>query len=613
MTSSKRNTSAVVPSPPMPQPSRTRHRGTAERRASAWLGRAEPASLVFENYRHLDRLLMSNIGQLSGGISTVAQLGALHDWCIHWLSSPAKQLELWHWSIRVTMQTLQSLLLQAAADAGSGAAARSLPQDKRFSDPAWEAQPFNTFASNFLLVQEAWRLATEGVPGVSRHHEDMVEFGARQWLDMLSPSNFIATNPVVLQRTLREGGLNLLRGTLHAAQDLWREASNLPPAGAEAFEVGRNLAVTPGQVIHRNRLAELIQYKPTTAKVRPEPVLLMPAWIMKYYIVDLSPHNSMVKALRDEGFTVFVLSWKNPGAEDRDTGIADYHHLGIEDALDAIGRVLPDTPVHAVGYCLGGTLLAMAAAALARPRPKAFKSLTLLAAQTDFSDPGELGLFIDAGQVEMLDDMMWREGVLSARQMKGTFQMLRSQDLLWSYRLFNYLLGERRPMTDLMAWNADGTRLPYRMHCEYLHTLFLDNALARGQARLDGVPISLASIRVPIFNVGTVQDHVAPWRSVFKLHALTDAEQTFCLTAGGHNVGIVNPPDQLKTSYRLRRWCAGEWLLTPDQWLQATAQSEGSWWTPWFAWLHEHSGAWGEPPPMGVSLQPAPGRYVMQR
>jgi polyhydroxyalkanoate synthase subunit PhaC len=225
----------------------------------------------------------------------------------------------------------------------------------------------------------------------------------------------------------------------------------------------------------------------------------------------------------------------------------------------------------------------------------------------------------------MLDDIMWRQGVLGEGQMKGAFQLLRSQDLVWSYRLYNYLLGERAPMTDLMAWNADGTRLPYRMHAEYLHTLFLDNALARGQARLNGEPINLASIRVPIFNVGAVQDHVAPWRSVFELHALTDAEQTFCLTAGGHNVGIVNPPPsahaRVKTSYRLRRWRAGEPLLTSDQWLEVTPETEGSWWTPWFAWLHQHSGAWRKPPTMGAHgatdglqpLEPAPGRYVMSK
>jgi polyhydroxyalkanoate synthase len=344
----------------------------------------------------------------------------------------------------------------------------------------------------------------------------------------------------------------------------------------------------------------------------------VPAWIMKYYILDLSPHNSLVKALVDQGFTVFAISWKNPTAADRDTGLSDYVELGIEAALDAIARVMPDAGVHALGYCLGGTLLATAAAALARQRPRALATLTLLAAQTDFTDPGELGLFIDEGQVEMLDAVMWRQGVLDARQMKTTFELLRSRDLVWSYRVMSYLMGVRQPFSDLMAWNSDGTRLPYRMHSEYLHTLFLENALARGQVRLNGHAINLADIRIPIFNVGAVQDHVAPWRSVFKLHGLTDAQQTFVLTAGGHNVGIVNPPGQARTSYRIRRWQAGERLLTPDEWLEGTPQSDGSWWTAWFDWLRQHSSGTRKPPRIGApansrSLGDAPGRYVLER
>jgi len=348
-------------------------------------------------------------------------------------------------------------------------------------------------------------------------------------------------------------------------------------------------------------------------------VLLVPAWIMKYYVLDLSPHNSLVKALLDQGFSVFAISWKNPTAADHDIGLDDYHKLGVEAALDAIEQVMPAAPVHALGYCLGGTLLAMSAAALARSRPRALKSLTLLAAQTDFADPGELGLFVDEGQVEMLDDLMWRQGVLQARQMQGTFAMLRSRDLIWSYRVMSHLLGERPPFSDLMAWNADGTRLPHRMHSEYLHTLFLDNALARGQARLAGRVINLADIRVPIFSVGALQDHVAPWRSVFKLHGLTDAEQTFALTAGGHNVGIVNPPGQARTSHRIRCWKAGDRLLTPDEWLADTPQRDGSWWTPWFEWLRGHSSGVRKPPAIGgarAALRPlgdAPGRYVLER
>jgi polyhydroxyalkanoate synthase len=341
---------------------------------------------------------------------------------------------------------------------------------------------------------------------------------------------------------------------------------------------------------------------------------------MKYYILDLSPQNSLVRYLLNQGFTVFMISWKNPGPEDRDLGMEDYDRLGVRAALDAIRAIEPGTRVHATGYCLGGTLLSIVAAALGRAHDTALKTMTLLAAQTDFTDPGELALFIDEGQVAFLENLMWRRGYLDKRQMRSTFQMLRSNDMIWSYRLYNHLLGERHPVSDLMAWNADGTRLPYRMHMEYLRGLFLHNALAHGEWRVDGTPVNLSDIRVPIFNVGAVQDHVAPWRSVFKLHALTDADQTFVLTAGGHNVGIVNPPGQAKSSYHLREWRRGDRLLTPDEWLDATPAVPGSWWTAWVAWLQQHSTRKQVAPPrMGAPsfglppLDAAPGLYVLQR
>jgi len=336
-------------------------------------------------------------------------------------------------------------------------------------------------------------------------------------------------------------------------------------------------------------------------------------------VLDLSPANSLVRYLVDHGFTVFTISWKNPTGAERDLGMNDYDKLGVEAALDAIARIVPRARVHATGYCLGGTLLSIAAAALGRRGENRLASLTLLAAQTDFTTPGELGLFIDESQIVFLENLMAQRGFLDKKQMQSTFQMLRSNDLIWSYRVHRQLLGQTRPMSDLMAWNADGTRLPERMHSEYLRGMFLENALARGEWRVDGEPVNLNDIRVPIFNVGTVQDHVAPWRSVFKLHALTDAEQTFVLTAGGHNVGIVNPPGQAKSSHRLRTWRDGDRLLTPDEWLAATPAVADSWWTPWRHWLQQHSSRRVAPPKMGARAQglapldAAPGRYVHER
>ena len=586
--------------------------GERERGGSPWLGRGIAPSKTFEAYQHLERRLAPWGLVPNTAITPTTTAGALMDWWVHLLASPAKQ-----WELAQAGAEQWALVWQSGITGRD--AVPPLSQDKRFDDPAWRAPPYRWTKQLFLLQQQWWQRATTGVPGVTRHHAEMVSFSARQWLDMAAPSNFISMNPVVQQRCLREGGMNLLRGAVHTLEDAWREAADLPPAGAEAFEVGRTVAITPGQVVLRNRLIELIQYTPSTPKVRAEPVLIVPAWIMKYYVLDLSPHNSLVKHLVDQGFTVFAISWKNPDADDRDLGMADYERLGVRAALEAIATIVPGARVHATGYCLGGTLLAIAAAALGRARDTRLKSVTLLAAQTDFDDPGEIALYIDEAQVVFLEHLMGRSGTLDKRQMRRTFQMLRSNDLVWSHRLHSHLLGERRPVTDLMAWNADGTRLPCRMHLEYLRGLFLENALARGDWQVDGTAVNLRDIAVPIFNVGTVQDHVAPWRSVFKLHALAGVPQTFVLTAGGHNVGIVSPPGQAKSSYRLRAWSHGERLLTPDEWLAATPSVDGSWWTPWVHWLRRHSTREVAAPRLGAPqaglppLGAAPGRYVHQR
>ena len=418
---------------------------------------------------------------------------------------------------------------------------------------------------------------------------------------------------------MEQKGKNFVRGIKSFCDDQERTLLGRKPVGAESFPVGKTVALTAGKVIYRNRLIELIQYAPTTDTVEAEPVLIVPAWIMKYYILDLSPQNSLVKYLVEHGHTVFIISWKNPGPEDRDLGLEDYRTLGVMEALDAVTSIVPNRKVHAVGYCIGGTLLTIAAAAMARDDDERLASVTLFAAETDFTEPGELALFIDETEVTFLEDLMWNQGFLSTTQMAGAFQLLRSNDLIWSRMVREYLLGEREEMNDLMAWNADGTRLPYRMHSEYLRQLFLHNDLADGRYQAGGRPIALADIQVPIFVVSTVKDHVAPWRSVYKIQLLADTEVTFVLTTGGHNAGIVSEPGHPNRSYQIASHREGDRHPDPDTWQAATSHIEGSWWSAWQAWLAQHSTGRVAPPKLGTPekgyfpLVDAPGTYVSQQ
>jgi polyhydroxyalkanoate synthase len=340
---------------------------------------------------------------------------------------------------------------------------------------------------------------------------------------------------------------------------------------------------------------------------------------MKYYILDLSPQNSLVKYLTGQGFTVFMISWKNPGPDDRDLGLEDYRTLGVNGALDAAGKIVPGRKVHAVGYCLGGTLLSIAAAALARESDERIATLTLLAAQTDFTEAGELMLFMDEGQVAFLEDMMWEQGFLDSRQMAGAFQMLRSNDLIWSRIIQDYLLGQREPMIDLMAWNADATRMPYRMHSQYLRQLFLDNDLAEGRFMAGGSPVALEDIRVPIFAVGTERDHVAPWRSTYKINLQTETEVTYLLASGGHNAGIVSEPGHEGRSFRVAAKTADQHYIDPERFLAQAQRKAGSWWPERVAWLGARSGSLTTVPPMGAPqagfppLADAPGTYVLMQ
>ncbi|HUK07446.1 MAG TPA: alpha/beta fold hydrolase [Stellaceae bacterium] len=564
----------------------------------------------------VDRLVHAWQGRFTLSISPAALVIAFFDWGVHLINAPGKQAALVEKAVRKWVR-LGTYLARAMTQPDAPPCIEPLPQDRRFRDPAWSEPPFSAIYQAFLLQQQWWHNATTGIRGVAPRHERIVAFATRQMLDVLSPANFAWTNPEVLRRTLAEAGHNFLRGAQYFAEDWERAIAGRKPVGTDRFQVGRDVAVTPGKVVYRNELIELIQYTPSTTTVHPEPVLIVPAWIMKYYILDLSPENSLVRYLVSQGFTVFMISWRNPTAEHRDIGLEDYRHLGIKRALDAIAAICPNRRVHAGGYCLGGTLLAIAAAAMARDRDDRLKTITLFAAETDFTEAGELTLFLDEAQVAYLEDTMWEQGYLDTNQMAGAFQLLRSNDLFWSRNVRQYLEGERVPMTDLMAWNADATRMPYRMHSEYLRRLFVDNQLAEGQYRVEGRPIALTDIDVPIFTVAAQTDHVAPWRSVYKIHLLTDAPLSFLLTSGGHNAGIVSEPGHPGRTYQLGYRPTGGRYVDPETFATATPTREGSWWPEWVRWLEEFSSEAGPPPAMGAPdvgfpvLAAAPGRYVL--
>ena len=563
--------------------------------------------------------LKAAIGRLTHGVSPAALALGFHDWWGHLLGSPGKQMAL---ATSAQQKWLQWLCFASASSQGQAATSGCrAAEDKRFAPPQWRREPYQSLAQAFLLAEQWWAEATSGLNGVSQHHEDVVSFVARQCLDMASPSNFVPTNPQVLETTLRSGGANLWQGVSNWWRDAMLVATNSPPPGAERFRPGKAVALTPGEVVYRNRLIELIQYTPATPAVHPEPVLIVPSWIMKYYILDLSPHNSMVRYLVEQGHTVFMISWRNPGAENRDLGMDDYLDLGVLAALSAVQRAQPDRSVHLAGYCLGGTLAAIAAAALARQDGSPLASLTLLAAQTDFAEPGELGLFIDDSQIAFLEDLMAEQGYLDGRQMAGAFALINSKDLVWSKLVHEYLMGNTTRLDDLHAWNADATRMPARMHGEYLRRLYLDNELAAGRYTVHGEPVVLEDVRVPMFVLGTERDHVSPWKSVYQIHLLTHTDISFVLTTGGHTVGIVNPPrdpaEAPAVSHRVSTRCADAQHLDADTWAMSAQLHAGSWWPTWHDWLAARSTAPEAPLPVGGegegalrALGPAPGTYV---
>ncbi|MEL7466886.1 MAG: alpha/beta fold hydrolase [Pseudomonadota bacterium] len=566
-------------------------------------------------YEKIDRATRAALAQMTAGVSPHSMLATWMDWTLHLSRSPGRQLELAERAARNAALLFEHMSTSSSNHTTSPPFGPR-PHDHRFTDSSWNAGPFAVWKQAFLAAEDWWNAATEEMPGLAKRDADRARFQVRQALDLLSPSNFPWLNPEILQKTLSSSGENLVEGSQHFWSDVVRTATQARQPAPEGFRVGEDLACTPGKVVFRNELFELIQYAPTTELVHAEPILFVPAWIMKYYILDLSPHNSMVKYLVDQGFTVFMISWFNPSAEQAETSFDDYRVKGVLAALNKIESIVPGHKVHLNGYCLGGTLLAIAAAAMARDGDDRMATVTLMAAQVDFAEAGELLLFVDDSQVAFVEDLMWLQGYLDRPQMTRTFASIRAEDLIYHRAVRRYFLGEEDLPSDLTVWNNDTTRMPARMHSEYLRGLFLENRLSAGRFSVEGRVVALKDIQVPLFAVGTETDHIAPWRSAYKLRLFTDCDLTFVLTNGGHNGGILSEPGHRNRHYRIGHRPPNSLYQAPDVWLEQHEPNAGSWWPEMAAWLAAHSSARvaarlldEETTSVGEHV-PAPGTYV---
>ncbi|MBN9507735.1 MAG: class I poly(R)-hydroxyalkanoic acid synthase [Alphaproteobacteria bacterium] len=491
------------------------------------------------------------------------------------------------------------------------------PKDRRFRDDAWkENEVFDFIKQSYLLSARFVQDVVTHVDGLDEHTAQKVDFYARQFVDAMSPSNFLLTNPEVLRRTAESGGENLLRGLNNLLADLERGKGQLriKMTDTDAFRIGENIAVSPGKVVFQNDLMQLIQYAPSTGKVLKRPLLIIPPWINKFYILDLRPRNSLVRWATAQGHTVFMVSWVNPDAKLAEKGFDDYMKEGLLDALSAIEAATGENEVNAIGYCLGGTLLSSTLAWMAVHDDTRIRSATFFVTLIDFRESGELNVFIDEEQLKMLEERMNKRGYLEGSEMATTFNMLRANDLIWSFVVNNYLLGNDPFPFDLLYWNSDSTRMPARMHSFYLRNMYQENRLAQpGGITLAGTPIDLSRVKVPAYFVSAREDHIAPWRATYHGTHLLRGRNRFVLAASGHIAGVVNPPDGGKYSH----WINPELPPDPEAWFAGATEIAGSWWPDWHRWVSalDRRQVKARVPGDG-KLQPiedAPGSYVKVR
>ncbi len=486
--------------------------------------------------------------------------------------------------------------------------------DRRFSDEGWdEVFIFDFIKQSYLITAKHLRKASLETEGLDEKEAQKVSFYTQQLIDAISPTNFVMTNPAVLKKTMETGGENLMKGLQNLLDDV--EKGKVKMADEKAFKVGETLAITPGKVVFQNDLLQLIQYEPTTKKVNKTPLLIAPPWINKFYILDLQPKNSFVKYAVDQGNTTFMISWKNPDEKiGRETKFEDYFFKGLSEALDAVAKATGEKQANVIGYCIGGTMLSAGLAYMQAKKDTRVKSATFFTTLTDFSDPGDLGVFVDEEQISALENKMEEKGFLPGQEMATTFNMLRSNDLIWSFVVNNYLMGEQPFPFDLLYWNSDSTNLPCAMHSFYLRKMYLENKLVeKGGIKFKDTPIDLTTVKTPSFFISTREDHIAPWRTTYATTQMFKGPIKFVLSGSGHIAGIINPPEKNKYGYMTNDKLG----KTPDEYLKGAKEHEGSWWGHWSAWLEKEQGGGkvdARKPGGGKlkAIEDAPGSYVKE-
>ncbi len=487
------------------------------------------------------------------------------------------------------------------------------PGDNRFKDPEWSNNAYFDFWKQSYLVTTRWAEdMLEKTEGLSERDRQRAEYHFRQLTSALSPSNFPLTNPEVVRETIATNAENLVKGIANLSEDMNKSGDllKISQTDLDAFEVGRNLATTPGKVVYQNEIMQLIQYAPTTEKVHNRPLLIVPPWINKFYVLDLTPAKSFIKYVVDQGFTVFVISWVNPDSSLKDVKFEDYMHKGILEAAKVVCEETGDDKVNALGYCVGGTLLATTLAYLGKRKEKLFKSVTFLTTQVDFTKAGDLLLFIDDAQLADLDEVMAERGYLDGSRMANVFNMMRPKDLVWPYIVNNYMLGKKPFPFDLLYWNQDSTRMPAANHHYYLNEFYNENKLAKGELEVSGETVCLSDIKIPVFNLAAKEDHIAPAQSVFIGAQLFGGPVELVVAGSGHIAGVVNPPAKVKYQYWTAPKAAAESL---EDWLGMARETPGSWWPYWSEWLSKQSGRKINPREPGKvlgTLEDAPGSYV---